>query len=97
MNALTELTKELVDLGKYESDIKALNISVNTVDGKTVNVTNIDDIPDLDVEYDSGYGSQNLFGLVLFKDNTWLERFEYDGSEAWDSRTPITVDDVYSF
>ena len=37
----------------------------------------------LDFEYDSGYGSQVLFGYVWFTDGTWLERFEYDGSECW--------------
>jgi hypothetical protein len=43
----------------------------------------------LDFEYDSGYGSQELFGYVLFKDGTWLERHEYDGSEWWEyKKTP---------
>jgi len=38
----------------------------------------------LDFEYDNGYGSQKLFGLVWFDDGSWLERYEYDGSEQWD-------------
>ena len=37
----------------------------------------------LDFEYDSGYGGQELFGCVWLKDGTWLERSEYDGSEWW--------------
>lgn len=36
----------------------------------------------LDFEYDAGYGSQNLFGIVWFHD-AWLERHEYDGAECW--------------
>jgi hypothetical protein len=36
-----------------------------------------------DVNYDSGYGGQRLFGLVWFEDGTWLSRGEYDGSEWW--------------
>lgn len=41
----------------------------------------------LDFEYDSGYGGQELFGTVwLTKENTWLERGEYDGSEWWEYR-----------
>lgn len=40
--------------------------------------------------YDSSYGGQELFGWVLFKDGTWLERDEYDGSEWWDYKTPPT-------
>jgi hypothetical protein len=44
----------------------------------------------LDLEYDDGYGLQELFGVVLFDDNSWLERHEYDGSENWVwKRTPV--------
>ena len=35
------------------------------------------------VSYDSGYGTQYLFGVVWFTDGTWAERHEYDGSENW--------------
>lgn len=39
--------------------------------------------------YDDGFGSQHLFGIVWFKDGSWLERYEYDGSEGWVfKRTP---------
>lgn len=38
----------------------------------------------LDFEYDSGWGSQHVFGTVWFKDNkSWAYRDEYDGSEWW--------------
>jgi hypothetical protein len=37
----------------------------------------------LDFEYDSGYGSQNLFGIIWYVDGTWSDRGEYDGSEWW--------------
>ena len=37
----------------------------------------------LDVEYDSGYGTQYVFGKVWLKDGGFLERREYDGSEWW--------------
>lgn len=44
----------------------------------------------LDLEYDAGYGLQELFGHVIFDDNSWLERHEYDGSENWVwKRTPV--------
>lgn len=39
---------------------------------------------DLDFKYYSGYGGQELFGTVWFKDNTWATRGEYDGSEWWE-------------
>ncbi len=39
-----------------------------------------------EINYDDGYGGQELFGIIVFKDNTWLERDEYDGSEWWTRR-----------
>jgi len=55
----------------------------------------------LDFEYDAGYGGQELHGLVwLMKENTWLERGEYDGSEWWDYKecppVPKTLIKEYS-
>ena len=41
-------------------------------------------LKELDFNYDSGYGEQELFGTVWFKDNTWAGRGEYDGSEWWE-------------
>tara|TARA_R100000951_G_scaffold116144_1_gene126707 strand:- start:345 stop:638 length:294 start_codon:yes stop_codon:yes gene_type:complete len=38
----------------------------------------------LDVKYDSGYGGQELYGIVWFEDGTWAQRGEYDGSEWWE-------------
>lgn len=40
-------------------------------------------IESLDFEYDAGYGGQELFGTVWFKNGTWADRGEYDGSEWW--------------
>jgi hypothetical protein len=36
-------------------------------------------------EYDSGYGTQEIPAdlIVVFKDGSFLERYEYDGSEYW--------------
>lgn len=41
-------------------------------------------INDLNFDYDSGYGGQNLFGTIWYKDGTWSSRGEYDGSEWWE-------------
>jgi len=39
----------------------------------------------IDVEYDSGYGSQELQGTIWYTDGcTWSSRGEYDGAEWWD-------------
>ena len=41
-------------------------------------------LKELDFNYDGGYGCQELFGTVWFKDSTWAGRGEYDGSEWWE-------------
>lgn len=38
----------------------------------------------IDMPYDSGYGRQELNGIVWLTDGTWLSRGEYDGSEWWE-------------
>lgn len=48
----------------------------------------------LDFQYNHGYGSQNLFGVVWFADGSWLERDEYDGSEWWVHRTRPQIIDL---
>jgi len=45
----------------------------------------------LNFVYDSGYGGQELFGIVWLDDGTWLERGEYDGSEWWVCRKVPSV------
>lgn len=40
-------------------------------------------LSDIDKNYNSGYGSQNLFGTIWYNDGTWSSRGEYDGSEWW--------------
>jgi hypothetical protein len=35
------------------------------------------------ITYDDGFGCQELFGTIWFKDESWAERAEYDGSEWW--------------
>ena len=38
----------------------------------------------LDVEYDDGYGGQQLYGTIWYENGTWSTRGEYDGSEWWE-------------
>lgn len=35
------------------------------------------------INYYAGYGTQQLFGVVVYNDGSWLSRGEYDGSEWW--------------
>lgn len=49
----------------------------------------------IDVDYDSGYGGQNLFGNIWYKDGTWSSRGEYDGSEWWNHHScPLIPKDI---
>ena len=41
-------------------------------------------IKSLDFNYDGGYGGQELYGIIWYKDGTWSDRGEYDGSEWWE-------------
>ena len=42
------------------------------------------------IDYDSGYGCQEVYGNIVYKDGTWLSREEYDGSEWWQyNSTPL--------
>lgn len=43
--------------------------------------------------YDEGFGGVEIASdlIIVFKDGSWLERGEYDGSEWWESRRPFTL------
>ena len=110
INAAEELLQELSDFSKEVSDIKCLWIgheeSYDDNDEKLYEQTFNLKIGwteqdwqrlmyDLDFEYHDGYGCQYLFGIVWFNDGSWLERYEYDGSEGWAyKRTPKIPDNL---
>ena len=60
-----------------------------------VGFTNIDYerfLDELDFEYDNGCGSQEVFGVIWYKDGTWSERGEYAmffyyGHEWWEYKS----------
>ena len=41
----------------------------------------------IDREYDAGYGTQHLTGIIWLKDGNWIVREEYDGSELWSHKS----------
>lgn len=41
----------------------------------------------LEFTYNDGFGGQELFGTIWFKDGSWATRAEYDGSEWWEHQT----------
>lgn len=45
----------------------------------------------LDYNYNSGYGTQNLYGYIWYDDGSWSEREEYDGAEGWTHKSVPVV------
>ena len=41
----------------------------------------------LGFEYNSSFGTQQLFGTIWFQDGSWGTRGEYDGAEWWQHHT----------
>ena len=90
MNAREELYEKL----KGRSSVKCATIKFDRYysdeDAKVFNLKigyGLDEwhnfISSLNFEYDDGYGSQELYGIIWLEDDSWLERSEYDGSEWW--------------
>jgi len=87
INAQEELLRVLKQANKNIEDIDAYCIYYiyEFEKCKEINGENPNDLLDfLNFEYDDGYGLQHLFGKILFKDKSWLERAEYDGLEWWE-------------
>lgn len=103
INARQELISALAQADKvHPADVVAFNIQVkDCYDGILHSCKGTTLTPDalekLDVVYNNGFGSQQLFGYVLFNDNTWLSRHEYDGSEWWEYNHPLTIEEVLNF
>lgn len=88
-NAKTEFIAFLKEIGKSKLDIEKAWFQIRDYSeekskkgtlGKDVNFF----LNKLDFTYDSGYGGQELYGQILFKDGTVAIRHEYDGSEWWE-------------
>lgn len=94
INAKDELLLALANANQSLKDVVAFNIYYESFkEDKSLKGTTLV-LSSLDFEYDEGYGSQHLYGTILFKDSTWLSRWEYDGSEGWEYNKPPTVDDI---
>ena len=51
----------------------------------------------LDFEYDNGFGTQEIYGNIWYKDGTWSTREDYDGSEWWEYRLVPKIPDECSY
>ena len=99
MNAKIELQNKLKEINKSLEDIKCFNIIHSEIcceQSKVIKGINLN-LDDLDFEYDEGYGSQHLFGIILFNDGSWIIREEYDGSEWWEYIKPFDCKDIENY
>lgn len=89
VNKLDDILCAKIQYETYDSEetIKDLILKVGHTNEELQTFLN-----ELDFEYDSGFGSQELYGIVWLKDNeAWLERGEYDGSEWWSRKERPTI------
>lgn len=84
INAREELLNHIEDREVEYVIVSTINIVGKTI--KTWKGTLDSVLPNLDFIYDSGYGSQELDGIIWYTDGSWSERREYDGSEWWEHR-----------
>ena len=94
MNLLTETLDDMKEIGKTPDDVLYVKMTKHTGFWNDLNDSYPDEILiDFDTfkelanrEYNSGYGSNevNTSTVILFKDNTVMHRWEYDGAEGWE-------------
>ena len=80
MNFLEETITKIYASGHSLNDV----MFIGTEDGyHRISWSKFEKISDFD--YDSGFGCQEIPSLIVyFKDNTYMFREEYDGSEWWE-------------
>jgi len=72
-----------IEINIYD-DETSISMCIEANLGRGWNKDEMDDfLKKIDHDYDSGYGTQHLFGTIWFEDGTWSSRGEYDGSEWW--------------
>lgn len=94
MNLLTETLDYMKEIGKTPDDVLYVKMTKHAGFWNRLDDSYPDEIlVDFDVfasvanyEYNNGYGSVNVnqSTAILFKDNTVMHRWEYDGAEGWE-------------
>jgi len=88
MNLLRETIRELKDNKKKEKDVL-------WVGNKDIYITWNEFKKIADIEYDAGYGGQEVAtDLLIVGKDFWLERQEYDGSEWWEFKELPNIPEI---
>ena len=76
-----------VEFPVAEENVIAARVNVNGVEAILNPGFNTKDwyvfMNSIDIEYNSGFGGQELTGIIMCKNQVWYDRGEYDGSEWW--------------
>ena len=107
MNLLTETLDYMKELGKTPDDVLYVKMTKDSGLWRKLDDSYPDEIiVDFNAfasvanhEYNSGYGTNevNWSAVILFKDNTVMHRWEYDGAEGWECITlPRTSPNKYN-
>lgn len=87
-NAKDEFLQHIHSIVKINVTIKCAKIGVGGVNAVLPCYWNNDEFKEftdkINVVYNGGYGSQELFGTIWYSDGTYSSRGEYDGSEWWE-------------
>lgn len=94
MNLLDETIEYMKEIGKTPDDVLYVKMTKDSGLWRELDDSYPDEIlVDFDVfasvanhEYNNGYGSVNVnqSTAILFKDNSVMYRWEYDGAEGWE-------------
>ena len=91
MNAWKELTEKLREINKTIDDIDYFGIIYKP--SYTRIIRDIEELKEID--YDDSDDARYIYGFIMFKDRTWLERHEYNYMEWWAYKKLISKDFVY--
>lgn len=80
-NLKNETIEFINSIGKKDEPIEFIGI---IQEGKRKSCCWVDFLELSDFDYDDGYGLQEISDIcIIFDDNSWMSRWEYDGSEGW--------------
>lgn len=87
INLLKETLEDMKEIKKTPEDVAEVQWIAHTARNYTKHKCSWELFASAikNVEYDNGYGTQEINGTlaVIFKDGSWLERYEYGGAEGW--------------
>jgi hypothetical protein len=86
MNCKEEFLSEIYGHELLCAEIRYNSFNVKKTALLPVGFTVVDAVcflKELDFEYDNGWGSQYVFGIIWYADGTWSERGALNGLEWW--------------